>query len=385
MTALRDNNEQEAEALADMTPYLRFMVERGASDLFFSTGAPVHVKIEGVVRALDRRVLEPTRLSNLAYSMMTYEQIKEFEARLELNMAVSYRSLGRFRVNAYRQKGDVAMVVRHIKSAIPTLEDLRLPATLGDIAAEKQGQVLIVGATGAGKSTTLASMLDHRNQRMTGHIVTVEDPIEFIHEHKKSIVDQREVGLDTLSYQDALENALRQAPDVIVIGEVRDRTTMEHAHHFAETGHLCLSTLHANNASQALDRMIHFFPSDARDQVLHDIGLHLRAIICQRLIMSFTGKVVPAVEILINTPRIAELIMSGNIAEIRDTMRRGEDRGMFTFDQSLYQLFQDGVISEEDALRNADSQNDLRLRIHMGRSTGDGPLISIDDVAERRE
>ncbi|MCH9671006.1 MAG: PilT/PilU family type 4a pilus ATPase [Gammaproteobacteria bacterium] len=360
------------------------MVERGASDLFFSTGTSVQAKVEGVVRSLDTHPMDATRLANLAYSLMTYEQIKEFEATLELNMAVSFRSLGRFRVNAYRQRGDVAMVIRHIKSEIPSLEALGLPASLGQISCEKQGQVLVCGATGAGKSTTLAAMINHRNVRMTGHILTVEDPIEFLHEHKKSVVDQREVGLDTLSYGDALQNALRQAPDVIAIGEIRDRMTMEHAHHFAETGHLCLSTLHANNASQALDRMMHFFPSDARDQVLHDIALHLRAIICQRLIQNHSGKVVPAVEILVNTPRIAELIMEGRISDVREAMKGGEGRGMFTFDQSLYDLYRNGTISEEDALRNADSQNDLRLRIHMGRATMDDRVISIDDLAPGR-
>ena len=359
----------------DLTPYLKFMVERGASDLFFSVGACVHAKIEGGTRPIDRKPMTSKVVRDLAFSILSYEQIKEFEAALEMNLALSRPELGRFRINVYRQRGEVAMVIRYIKSRIPSIAELGLPPQLGELMGEKYGQIFIVGATGSGKSTTLAAMINQRNASMSGHIVSIEDPIEFVHEHRRSVVDQREVGLDTHSYTDALHNALRQAPDVIVIGEIRDRNTMEHSHHFAETGHLCLSTLHANNAVQALERILNFFPPSAHHQVRQNLALHLRAIVSQRLILGRAGRVVPAVELLVNTPRVADLIAAGRISEIREVMSRGEVHGMHTFDKSLYQLFSSGQISEEDALRNADSTNDLRLRIHMDRPSIEDRLV----------
>jgi twitching motility protein PilU len=349
----------------DISAYLKFMVEKNASDLFFSVGAPVNVKIEGDTRHIGNDSLNSADMRQLAYSIMNDEQISAFEGNLELNMAFSVADLGRFRVNIYRQRGEVAMVVRYIKSNIPSIDSLGLPPILKDLIMEKQGLILVVGATGSGKSTTLASMIDHRNKEETGHILTIEDPIEFIHEHKKSVVDQREVGLDTLSYSEALKNALREAPDVIVIGEIRDRETMRHALHYSETGHVCLSTLHANNANQTLERIINFFPDTAHHGLLLDLGQHLKSIISQRLIQGQDGKHVPAAEILLNTPYISELIEDGRISEIKDAMEQGELYGMQTFDQSLYKLFKEGKISIQNALSNADSKNNLRLRLRL--------------------
>ena len=296
---------------------------------------------------------------------MNDHQVAAYEGDLELNMAISIQQLGRFRVNVYRQRGEPAMVIRYIKSNIPSIESLGLPPLLKDLIMENQGLILVVGATGSGKSTTLASMLDYRNEHKTGHILTIEDPIEFVHEHKKSVVDQREVGLDTHSYGEALKNALREAPDVIVVGEIRDRETMRHAIHFAETGHVCLSTLHANNANQTLERIINFFPDTARHGLLLDLSQHLKAIISQRLVPGVEDKRVPAVEIMLNTPFIAELIEDARIDEIKDAMEQGKLSGMQTFDQSLYNLFKEGKITVEDALRHADSRNNLRLRLRL--------------------
>lgn len=362
----------------DITPYLKFMADKGASDLFFSVGTPVHGKVAGRTRPLDRRSMSAASIRDLAYSLLTPEQIREFEDTLEMNLGISPPGLGRYRVNVYRQRGDVAMVIRYIQSEIPSLAALRLPDTLGKLIQEKYGQILIVGATGSGKSTTLASMIDYRNETMAGHIVTIEDPIEFVHEHRRSVVDQREVGLDTHSYGDALRNALRQAPDVIVIGEIRDQQTMEHAHHFAETGHLCLSTLHASNAIQALERVTNFFPATSHGHVYQNLALHLRAIVSLRLIESVGGRMVPAVEILVNTPRASEVIARGEFPALRELMHTGENHGMVTFDQSLYRLYVAGEISEEDALRNADSFNDLRLQIHMGRTRIQDRLVQLN-------
>jgi twitching motility protein PilU len=362
----------------DISPYLKFMVDRGASDLFFSAGTPVHAKVEGRTRPLDRRVMTGQAVRELAYSLLCADQIAEFEATLEMNLGISRPRLGRYRVNVYRQRGEVAMVVRHIKSEIPSLAALRLPEALGELAQSKYGQIFVVGATGSGKSTTLASMIDYRNRTMPGHIVTIEDPIEFVHEHKRSVVDQREIGFDTRSYEDALRNVLRQAPDVIVIGEIRDRETMEHAHHFAETGHLCLSTLHANNAIQAIERIVNFFPSAIHEQVRQNIASDLRAIVSLRLVTGSDDRVVPAVEILLNTSSVAEAVASGRLRDLREIMDAGEHHGMVTVDQSLYRLYVGGEISEHDALRSADSSNDLRLRIHLGRPRIEGRLARID-------
>ena len=349
----------------DITTYLKSMVDNDASDLFFSAGAPVNIKIQGITRPADKDPLTSMDVKKLAYSIMNDDQIATYEGTLELNMAISVKNLGRFRVNVYRQRGETAMVIRYIKSKIPSISSLGLPAILESLIMEKQGLILVVGATGSGKSTTLAAMINYRNKNQTGHILTIEDPIEFIHEHKKSVVDQREVGLDTLSYQEALKNALREAPDVIVVGEIRDRETMSHALHFAESGHVCLSTLHANNANQALERIINFFPDTAHHGLLLDIAQHLKAIISQRLLKGRNGNRVPAVEVMLNTPYISELIEESKVSEIKDAMEQGELSGMQTFDQSLYNLYKAGVIDIDEALQNADSRNNLRLRLRL--------------------
>ncbi len=295
----------------DITPYLKLMVDKEASDLFFYVDAPVNIKIEGTVRAIGNKPLSGAAVREIAYSVMNDEQVKEFEREMELNFAIPIDGVGRFRANVFRQRGEVSLVVRYIKSEIPQVEELGLPLLLNSIAMEKRGLVLVVGSTGSGKSTSLAAMIDHRNEHASGHILTIEDPIEYIYSHKKSVVGQREVGIDTLSYENALRNALREAPDVILIGEVRDASTMKYALAYAETGHLCLTTLHANNANGALERIVNFFPEAYRSQLLMDLSLNLRAIISQRLIKGVKGHRVPAVEILLNTPYMAELIQKG--------------------------------------------------------------------------
>ena len=365
----------------DISTYLKFMVDHNASDLFFSAGASVNIKIEGETRAIGDKTLTPSDVRQLAYSIMSDDQVATFESRLELNMAFSVSNLGRFRVNVFRQRGDTAMVIRYIKSKIPSIESLGLPEILKDLIMEQQGLILVVGSTGSGKSTTLASMINYRNENKTGHILTIEDPVEFIHEHKKSVVDQREVGLDTLSLSEALMNALREAPDVIVVGEIRDRETMRHALHYSETGHLCLSTLHANNANQTMERIINFFPDTAHHGLLLDLGQHLRAIISQRLINGIDGKRAPAVEIMLKTPFIAELIEENRVSEIKDAMEQGTLAGMQTFDQSLYKLYKDGKITMDEALRNADSRNNLRLRLRLE----DPEQFESDDKLQMKE
>ncbi|MGB5253522.1 MAG: PilT/PilU family type 4a pilus ATPase [Sedimenticolaceae bacterium] len=349
----------------ELAPYLRLMVQRAASDLYFSTGACPHVKINGQTVAIGDKPLNSGDVSGLAYSIMNDEQVREFEGTLECNLAISVQQLGRFRVNVFRQRGDVAMVIRYIKGEIPSIEELYLPQTLKRLILEKRGLILVVGSTGSGKSTTLASMIDYRNQHATGHILSIEDPIEFLHSHKKSVVNQREIGLDSMSYENALKNALREAPDVILIGEIRDAATMQHAIAYAETGHLCLSTLHANNANQALDRIVNFFPDSAHRQLHNDLSLNLRAVVSQRLIPTVDGKRRAAVELLIQTSFTAELIHKGKIHDMKESMEQGNDRGMITFDQSLYDLYSEGAITLEEALNHADSRNNLALRIRL--------------------
>lgn len=364
----------------DITPFFKLMVDKGASDLFFTVGAPVNMKVEGITHPVGQAALTSQQAREMAYSILTDKQQKEFEETLELNMALALKGLGRFRVNVFRQKGEVSMVIRYIKGVIPSLEQLKLPLGLQEIIMEMRGLILIVGATSSGKSTTLASMIDYRNSNHRGHILTIEDPIEFIHEQKKSIVDQREVGLDTHSFDNALKNAMRQAPDVILIGEIRDMARMQNAIAYAETGHLCLSTLHANNANQAMDRVINFFPEEARQQLLLDLSLNLKAIISQRLIPGLKQKRVPAVEILINSPYISELIAKNKIEEIKEIMERSREVGMQTFDQALFELYQSGEISKENALNYADSKNNLSLQIRMSeeRDFSDDNDLTID-------
>ena len=349
----------------EISPYLRLMVQRNGSDLFFSTGAPAQLKADGRMLPIGENALTTSDVSQLAYSIMNDDQTREFESTMECNLAISVHSLGRFRVNVFRQRGDVAMVIRYIKGDIPSLDDLKLPPLFREIIMQKRGLVLVVGSTGSGKSTTLASMIDHRNRNATGHILTIEDPIEFMHKHKKSLVNQREIGLDSLDYAHALKNALREAPDVILIGEIRDAATMQHALAYAETGHLCLSTLHANNANQALDRIINFFPDTAHRQVYSDLSLNLKAVISQRLIPTVDGGRRAAVEVLLLTSYISELIQKGKIHEVKEAMEQGNEQGMVTFDQSLYNLYKEGEITLEEALNHADSRNNLALKVRL--------------------
>jgi twitching motility protein PilU len=349
----------------DFKAYLRTMVEKDASDLYLSSGAPASAKLDGTLQPLEETKLTTEQVKEIAYTVMDSEQIAEFEHKPEMNLAISEEGIGRFRVNIFRQRNSISLVIRNIKTDIPNWELLGLPSILTDVVMEKRGLVLFVGATGSGKSTSLASLIDYRNTNTAGHIITIEDPVEFVHSHKKSIVNQREVGVDTDSYEDALKNTLRQAPDVILIGEIRDRETMEHALAFAETGHLAISTLHANNANQALDRIINFFPEDRRNQLLLDLSLNLRAFVSQRLIKTTDGKRAAAVEILLGTPLVQDMIRRGDIHEIKEVMQKSESLGMQTFDRALYKLVEAGRISADEALKNADSPNNLRLTLSL--------------------
>ncbi|MFL9609935.1 PilT/PilU family type 4a pilus ATPase [Methylobacillus sp. Pita2] len=359
-------------AAIDITPILKFMVEKNGSDLFFSTGTAIHIDIEGQTIPINAQVMAPGMVKEIAYALMSPAQQKEFEQTLEMNFALSLHGLGRFRINVFRQRGEVAMVVRYIKHIIPSLQSLGLPPVLNELIMRQRGLILVVGATGSGKSTTLASMIDHRNASRDGHILTLEDPIEFIHDHKKSVVDQREIGIDTLSFENGLKNAMRQAPDVILIGEIRDMETMKHAISYSETGHLCLATLHANNANQALERILSFFPPDGKQGIQLSLSLNLAAIISQRLVPGIKAKRVVATEVLINTPYIAELILKSKLEEVKEVMANNQDIGMRTFDQSLFELFSQGDISEGNALASADSRNDLSLKIRFTNESAKG-------------
>jgi twitching motility protein PilU len=345
---------------------LRAMIAKKASDLFITAGFPPAFKLDGKMTPVSNQSLTPQHTQELARALMNDKQAQEFEASSECNFAVNPPGIGRFRVNAFVQQARVGLVLRTITTAIPNMDDLNLPSVLKDVVMTKRGLVIVVGATGSGKSTTLAAMLGYRNENSYGHIVTIEDPIEYVHDHKNCLITQREVGVDTESWEAALKNTLRQAPDVILIGEIRDRETMDHAIAFAETGHLCMGTLHANSANQALDRIINFFPEERRSQLLMDLSLNLKGLISQRLIPT-KGKSgrAAAIEILLNTPLISDLIFKGDVHEIKGIMAKSTDLGMQTFDQALFELYESGQISYEDAIRNADSMNELRLQIKL--------------------
>jgi twitching motility protein PilU len=345
---------------------LRLMVGRNGSDLFLTTDFPPAIKVDGKIAKVSPQPLTGQHTLALARAVMNDKQAAEFERSKECNFAISPQGVGRFRVNAFVQQGQVGLVFRTIPATLPTIEGLGLPVVLKDVAMTKRGLVIFVGATGSGKSTSLAAMVDWRNENSYGHIITVEDPVEFVHAHKNCIVTQRELGIDTDSWEAALKNTLRQAPDVILMGEIRDRETMEHAVAFAETGHLCLATLHANSANQALDRIINFFPEERRQQLLMDLSLNIRALVSQRLLPREQGRGrVAAVEIMLGTPLISDLIFKGEVSEIKELMKRSRELGMQTFDQSLFDLYEARHVSYDDALRNADSVNDLRLQIKL--------------------
>ena len=354
----------------DIGYFLKLMTEKNASDMFLTTGAPVNIKVEGKLYPLGNTGLPSGMVKKISYSLMDEGDVPRFERDLELNMAIAVKDAGRFHINVFKQRGEVGMVIRAIKSDIPGFAALKLPPVLSELVMEQRGLILVVGATGSGKSSSLAAMLDYRNVNSAGHILTIEDPIEFLHKHKKSIVNQREVGLDTHNYHEALKNAMREAPDVIMIGEIRDTETMESAIAFSETGHLCLSTLHSNNADQTMERVLNFFPEPAHKNVLMNLSLNLRAIVSQRLVVGKDGRRLPAIEVLINSPHIRDLIRRGQIHELKEAMERSLSEGMQTFDQSLFKLYKEGKIELEEALKKADSRDGLALKIRM--SEGDG-------------
>ena len=356
---------------------LRLMVSRNGSDLFITGDFPPAIKVDGKVTKVSPQPLNGAHTIALARSIMNDKQIADFERTKECNFAISPPGVGRFRVNAFVQQGKVGMVLRIIPATLPTIDGLGVPQVLKEVVLAKRGLCIMVGATGSGKSTTLAAMVDWRNENSYGHIITIEDPVEFVHMHKNCVVTQREVGIDTDGWEQALKNTLRQAPDVILMGEIRDRETMEHAVAFAETGHLCITTLHANSANQALDRIINLFPEERRQQLLMDLSLNLKSIVSQRLLPKEEGKGrIAAVEILLNTPLISELIFKGDVSEIKEIMKKSRNLGMQTFDQALFDLYEANVISYEDALRNADSLNDLRLQIKLNSQRAKSPDLA---------
>lgn len=366
----------------ELMDMLKYMVEKDASDIYITAHAPPMFRVNGETISWGEKPLTEAESLALTESAMRPDQVKEFHQTFEMNLALSFPELGRFRVNAFRQMGRYGMVIRQIKTTIQTIDELKIPETLKSIIMAKRGLIMVVGGTGSGKSTTLAAMINHRNENSPGHIITIEDPVEFVHAHKKSVVTQREVGMDTFSFKVALKNTLRQAPDVILLGEVRDTETMEMAIEFAETGHLCLCTLHANNANQAIERVMNFFPQERHAQIYMQLSLNMKSIISQRLIRTATGIRVPAVEILLDTPRVKDLIRKGDIGPIKDIMEKGETEGMQTFDGALFRLLKEGLIAYDDALANADSANNLRLRIKLDAGEDitkqkTGPALSI--------
>ncbi|WIM04648.1 MAG: PilT/PilU family type 4a pilus ATPase [Candidatus Nitricoxidivorans perseverans] len=366
------------EGLKFMYQLLTMMVQKKGSDLFITAGFPPAIKVDGKVTPATTQVLSPQHTMELARAIMNDRQAADFEATKECNFAINPAGIGRFRVNAFVQQARVGLVLRTINTKIPNFEELSLPPVLKDVAMTKRGLVLFVGGTGSGKSTSLAAMIGYRNENSYGHIITIEDPVEYVHEHRNCIITQREVGVDTDSWEMALKNTLRQAPDVILIGEIRDRETMEHAIAFAETGHLCMGTLHANSTNQALDRIINFFPEERRPQLLMDLSLNVRGLVSQRLIPKKDSKGrVAAMEIMLNSPLISDLIFKGEVHEIKEIMKKSRELGMQTFDQALFDLYEADQISYEDALRNADSVNDLRLQIKLhGKESKDRDLTA---------
>lgn len=361
----------------DINTFLQKLVDDEGSDLYLSTGAPPSAKFSGELIQLSDRPYEKGEVAKIAHDLMNEDQRAEFEQALEMNLALAIDDIGRFRINIFIQRNEVSLVARNIQTEIPNFDDLGLPEILKDVITAKNGLVLFVGGTGSGKSTSLAALIDHRNRASGGHIITIEDPVEYVHQHKKCIVNQREVGVDTLSFQDALKNTLRQAPDVILIGEIRDRETMEHALGFSETGHLAISTLHANNANQALDRIINFFPEERKPQLLQDIGNNIRAFVSQRLVTTVDGKRCAAIEIMLGSHTIKQMIIKDQLQDIKEAMLKSENMGMKTFDSALFDLVQEGRISEEEATKNADSANNLRLRLKLSGNSKDD-----DDPAE---
>jgi twitching motility protein PilU len=370
--------------MTDIHALLQMMVAKGASDLFLTCGTPPHLKIEGITRSIDSPALKPGEAKQMAQSVMTDRQTAAFEETMESNLSLSVEGVGRYRVNVYHQRGEVALVVRLIKSDIPTFERLGLPAVCVRLAMLKRGLVLFVGAAGSGKSTSLAAMIRYRSEHADGHILTIEDPIEFLFQHRRAMVDQREVSIDTRTFGDALRNAMREAPDVIMLGEIRDHETAQHAIAYAETGHLCVSTMHANNANQSIERLINFFPEQAQKQLFMDLSLNLKGVVSLRLLPSTDGKLALATEVLLLTPYVAELIQRGRVDEIKDAMSKGNEVGMHTFDQSLFALYKAGRLSQEDALRYADSHTDLALHIRLTEhlTSGEVPL-ALDDIANK--
>lgn len=362
----------------DFDALLQLVVHKKASDLFITAGWAPTIKVNGALQQVSKTRLSSTQTSEIVRSIMTDAQKKEFADSKECQFAIQRPDIGRFRVSAFVQKDDAGMVLRRIESIIPTLKELNLPPILEELSMTKRGLIIFVGATGTGKSTSLAAMVGHRNRNSSGHIITIEDPVEFVHEHAGCVITQREVGIDTESYEVALKNTLRQAPDVILIGEIRTRETMEHAMTFAETGHLCLSTLHANNANQALDRIIHFFPEEAHSQLFMDLSLNLKALIAQQLVPTIDGKGRKAIiEILINTPLASDYIRKGDVHKLKELMKNSTEQGMQTFDQALYESYSKGEISYDDALLFADSKNEVRLAIKLGQSNAS--ILSDDD------
>jgi twitching motility protein PilU len=377
---LMSSREPLDSSVMEFDKLLRLMVEKGASDLFITAGVPPSIKVNGKILPVTKSPMSPELTRETVYGVMNEQQRREFAENHESNFAISARGIGRFRVSAFFQRNLAGMVLRRIETRIPTIDELHLPDVLKTLSMAKRGLVLMVGATGTGKSTSLAAILGHRNTNSSGHIISIEDPIEYIHQHQSCIVTQREVGLDTESFEVALKNTLRQAPDVIMIGEIRTRETMDYALAFAETGHLCLATLHANNANQALDRIINFFPSDRHNQVWMDLSLNLKAVVAQQLIPTVDGKGRrAAIEVLINTPLASDMIRKGEVHELKALMKRSPESGMQTFDDSLFALYHDGEITYEAALQHADSANDLRLMIKLESETDGNHLRRVAD------